>query len=237
MALFHYPKGRYKRRFTPRAYKAYRSFKRVLQHEFSRLCVYCREPDSAVPLLYYAYSVDHYRPQSDPRFTQLRVAYSNLYYCCSECNSRKKDYWPQNETVGPIIVNPCDHDMSEHLRFNSATSEVDHRSVHGSYMVKLFQLNHPEAVEHRRQVRVVVDSLMLNLARVDAKLKLAAKKLKSGRITAADFAQVEALAVSSMTEIRKAIDAQTGAAPPPPLKARSMMAAPEGKSAPTPATL
>lgn len=179
-----------------------------------------------MPLLYYAYSVDHYRPQGDPRFASLRVAYSNLYYCCSECNSRKKDYWPQDESRGPLIVNPCDHDMSAHLRFNAVTSEVDHKTIHGEYMVKLFQLNHPEAVEHRRQVRVVVDSLLLNLARVDGKLKLAAKKLKAGRMSSADFVAIEAIAVASMAGIRKAIDAQTGAAPPPPLKARSMLTAP-----------
>jgi len=116
--------------------------------------------------------------------------------------------------------------MSAHLRFNAVTSEVDHKTIHGEYMVKLFQLNHPEAVEHRRQVRVVVDSLLLNLARVDGKLKLAAKKLKAGRMSSADFVAIEAIAVASMAGIRKAIDAQTGAAPPPPLKARSMLTAP-----------
>lgn len=236
MALFHYPKGAYKRRFNPRKYKRYRSFKHVLQHEFSRVCVYCREPDSVTPKTYYSYSVDHYRPKGVPRFKVLENEYANLYYCCGPCNSRKNDYWPYDEKRGPLIINPCDHDMSKHLRFNSISSEMDAQSVHGDFMISLLQLNHPDAVEHRKEVRLVVATLELRLKQIEKKIKLAEKKVSSGKMSTADFAAMSAAAQAASKPLLRAIDSQTGNGAPAPLKRGALQksGAALGLSLPTP---
>ena len=114
MSLFHYPKRRQVRALKPPQYKNYSTYKRWLQAEFRRVCVYCRQPDSGAFGLFF--TVDHYRPKGLPQFAPLAVTYANLFYCCPACNSRKNNYWPKDEAKGPLIPNPCDHNMAEHLR-------------------------------------------------------------------------------------------------------------------------
>lgn len=119
MTVFQYPKSKHKRKLSPRQFKRYQTYKRYLQTEFSRVCVYCRQPDSSAPNL--NFGVDHYRPKGIPRFASLICDYANLYYCCGNCNSRKNNDWPFDEKAGPYVVNPCDHEMAAHLRFDAKT--------------------------------------------------------------------------------------------------------------------
>lgn len=147
MSLFLYPKSKHVRKLRPRVFKRYGSYKRYLQTEFARVCVYCRQPDSIAPNL--NYGADHYRPKSVPRFASLVCSYSNLYYCCGNCNSRKNDYWPFDETVGPFVVNPCEYEMASHLRFDAVTGKIESRSTHGKHTEELLQLNDPTLVQYQ----------------------------------------------------------------------------------------
>ena len=146
MTLFYYPKDKHARSLNPPKYKRYQSYKRHLQVEFSRVCVYCRQPDSTVPNL--NFGVDHYRPSS--KFPQLLRDYSNLFYCCGSCNSRKRQYWPLNEKVGPYIVDPCGYKMADHLRFDPHTGKIEHKGPHGKHTVDLLQLNDAALVTFRK---------------------------------------------------------------------------------------
>lgn len=148
ITLFQYPKSKHTRSLTPRLFKRYQTYKRYLQHEFSRTCVYCRQPDSSAPNL--NFGVDHYRPKGIAKFAPLVCDYSNLYYCCGSCNSRKNNDWPLNEKDGPYIVNPCDYVMSHHLKFDSSTGLVSTCSNFGKYTEELLQLNDPTQVEFRK---------------------------------------------------------------------------------------
>lgn len=161
--VFQYPKTKHVRSLSPRLFRRYQTYKRYLQHEFSRTCVYCRQPDSSAPNL--NFGVDHYRPKGIPKFSNLVCDYSNLYYCCGSCNSRKNNDWPKNEIIGPYVVNPCDHIMSQHLMFDSSTGKIATRSKFGEHTEELLQLNDPTQVKYR--------------ATIFNTLKLAAKELLS----------------------------------------------------------
>ncbi|MFM9379637.1 HNH endonuclease [Pseudomonas sp. UV AK001] len=146
--VFQYPKSKHTRSLTPRLFKRYQTYKRYLQHEFARTCVYCRQPDSSAPNL--NFGVDHYRPKGIAKFASLERDYQNLYYCCGSCNSRKNNDWPKDELKGPYIVNPCDYIMSQHLRFESTSGIMAPRTKFGEYTEELLQLNDPIQVEYRK---------------------------------------------------------------------------------------
>jgi hypothetical protein len=142
--IYAYPKARHERTQTPRQYKDYGSYKRFLRAEFFGKCIYCREPDSHRGRD--QFGADHYRPKV--LFPELEVSYSNLFYCCNSCNSRKGNYWPAgDEADARFIPNPCAHVMFSHLKFKHG--EVEARSDAGRFTVELLDLNDPEYVEYR----------------------------------------------------------------------------------------
>lgn len=145
MVPFEYPKRRHKRRFAPADRASHRGLKPLLRDEFGGQCVYCRLPDTVIGEA--VFGVDHYRPQK--HFPELAGVYSNLFYCCNGCNSRKGDEWPSDEERrrGRVLPNPCDHVMSKHLRFNG--TEVETRSEAGVYAEELLMLNDPDSVSYR----------------------------------------------------------------------------------------
>lgn len=185
MRLFHFPQTRHTRSQRPRQFKHYRSYKPYLQREFERVCVYCRQPDSSAPNL--SFGVDHYRPKSIPRFAPLLTDYCNLYYCCGACNSRKQAYWPEDEATGPHVVNPCDHTMTDHLRFAHKTAEVEHRTLHGQFTVELLELNAPERVQYRVNALTLLEVLDHKLAELEREGKELAADLRANRLDQAAF--------------------------------------------------
>jgi hypothetical protein len=101
-----------------------------------------------------SFGADHYRPKT--LFPKLEVVYSNLFYCCNPCNSRKRDYWPTEENINrKFIPNPCEHEMFRHLRFNLA--EVEGRSLAGNFTSELLDLNDPEVVKYRETILHMIE--------------------------------------------------------------------------------
>lgn len=217
MGVFQFPKGLHRRRLRPYPYKSYKSFKRVLQHEFVRVCVYCRTPDSVSPGEYYSFAVDHYRPKVFPRFKRLETDYSNLYYCCGPCNSRKGDYWPADDRLGPFVINPCEHDMAAHLRLNAATFEYESRTPNGAHMIRLLQLNDSEIVDYRRRVTETIAIANLRRIELNKKLTAAQKKFGKGLLSAADLTKIEELVARSMSAVLDIIQSNDGSKAPRPL--------------------
>jgi|GEM_PF-328212 len=40
-------------------------------------------------------TIEHFRPKSKSHFPELAYSWSNLYYCCSSCQSAKTDQWDE----------------------------------------------------------------------------------------------------------------------------------------------
>lgn len=208
MTLFHYPKGQHKRQLSPPQYKRYGTYKRWLQAEFRRACVYCRQPDNAPNL---NFGADHYRPKGLPAFAHLVAEYPNLFYCCGNCNSRKNRYWPLDETKGPYIPNPCDHDMAKHLRHEAG--EVAAKSPDGQWAIDLLQLNHPELVEHRKSTAQLLIWLERTAAEWRVTLADTAKAVRDGRMSQAEGGLTEAEIRVEMTDLQAQIERLNGHQP------------------------
>lgn len=207
-SVFQYPKSKHLRSLRPREFKRYQTYKIYLQYEFSRVCVYCRQPDSSAPNL--NFGVDHYKPKAHPRFKKLVCEYNNLYYCCGACNSRKNNYWPADEAVDPFVVNPCDHQMASHLRFDSATGRVSYRSEHGRFTEELLQLNDDTQVEYRKTTMRVLsmsDKRMKELAGDALDLN---RLLREGSISQEVYDLERAAIDLEIDEVKKIIDSHSG---------------------------
>lgn len=215
MAVFHYPKTRHTRNLAPRKFKRYQTYKRYLQAEFARVCVYCRQPDTTAPNL--NFGVDHYRPKGIKRFSSLTCDYTNLYYCCSECNSRKNNYWPQDEQTGPHVVAPCEHEMASHLRFDSSNGRVEARSRDGAFTEELLQLNSPDQVQFRITTLTTIKLYQAEIANNKKTLEMFAREMRKGRISKASFdAEAAALAVE-LDCLQRSLQHYTGELPLSPL--------------------
>lgn len=211
MNVFQYPKSKHRRTLTPRQFKRYGTYKRYLQTEFFRVCVYCRQPDSSAPNL--NYGVDHYRPKGIKKFANLLCDYQNLYYCCGSCNSRKNNYWPTDEISGPFVVNPCEHEMAKHLSFNARTGEVEPKSPHGIQTEKLLQLNEPATVSYRRQTLKAIESLTRDIAEQEQLEIDLSKLLTENRIDQATFDQEVAEVRFEIDMLRNCLMGFSGTAP------------------------
>jgi uncharacterized protein (TIGR02646 family) len=218
--LFQYPKFKHNRKLSPRRFKRYQSYKRFLQSEFVRVCVYCRQPDSSAPNI--VFGVDHYRPKGIPRFAHLRCDYNNLFYCCSNCNSRKNNDWPDNEVTGPYVVNPCDHEMASHLRFDGNTGRVEPKTTHGKHTEELLQLNDEALVQYRlgtlTTVRLYSNEIQLQEQLLDA----LAKKRRSLEMTRIDFDAEEQSIKQEIATLRSTLQSFTGELPLPPLRKKRL---------------
>jgi len=148
MNPFWYPEERLTRRQTPGHFSDYRRYKPYLRVEFKRQCVYCRMPDGVRGED--TFGIDHYRPVS--LFPSLLCEYRNLFYCCNGCNRLKRDFWPaeQELAAGLFLPNPCDHTMSEHLRYSG--SRVMPESRAGEVAINLLLLNDDSMVGYREFV-------------------------------------------------------------------------------------
>jgi hypothetical protein len=67
-----------------------------LRGRFRRRCAYCLTPDDRLGGEE-GMKVDHFLPES--RHADLRLAWSNLYYCCDVCNNRKSNFPTPDESI------------------------------------------------------------------------------------------------------------------------------------------
>lgn len=216
MTLFQYPKNKHNRNLSPRKFKRYQTYKRYLQTEFFRVCVYCRQPDSSAPNL--NFGVDHYKPKGIARFANLMCSYENLYYCCGNCNSRKNNDWPQDEKVGPYIVNPCDYEMGAHLRFNSNTGKVESRTTHGKHTEELLQLNDEATVQYRLGTLTTVRLFSAEIKVQEQLLQKIHILFRKGKISNSQYDINVSEIKQAIAELRVIMETHTGELPLLPLK-------------------
>lgn len=216
MTVFQYPKSKHNRKLSPRQFKRYQTYKRYLQTEFSRVCVYCRQPDSSAPNL--NFGVDHYRPKGILRFASLICDYENLYYCCGNCNSRKNNDWPLDEKVGPYVVNPCDHEMAAHLRFDAKTGMVEARTAYGEHTKELLQLNDDAVVQYRLGTLTTVRLYSIEIDQLGRQLKAIAGQLRAGKISQAQYEAEEQDINQNLADLLHTLQSHTGQLSLPPLR-------------------
>lgn len=180
------------------------------------MCVYCRQPDSSAPNL--NFGVDHYKPKGIPRFANLLCAYENLYYCCGSCNSRKNNDWPLDEKLGPYIVNPCEHEMATHLRFDSKTGRIETRTPYGKHTEELLQLNDDATVKYRLNTLKIVQLCSAEIKNLEHQLEYLSRLLRDNKISQAQY-NVEVQSIKlEQEELHGTMQAQTGELPLPPLR-------------------
>jgi hypothetical protein len=109
---------------------------------------------------YESFGVDHYRPRK--LFLHLSTTYSNLFYSCNCCNSRKGDFWPNASQVRDkeFIPNPCDRVMFEHLQYKGAVITL--KTPAGKQAEKILDFNDPASVEYRQFVLDVIADMERN---------------------------------------------------------------------------
>lgn len=128
-------------------------YKPHLRPLFRCRCAYCLTPDDRLGGEE-GMTVDHFKPVAAGRYPHLRLAWSNLYYACSICNSHyKKDHpKPEEEAEGKCFVDPCEQDPDDHFRLVCDTNtdelcRVRPLSPFAEYTVFRLKLN------YRKQLR------------------------------------------------------------------------------------
>ncbi|WP_449490932.1 hypothetical protein [Caballeronia sp. M23-90] len=220
MMLFLYPKTKHTRHLQPRQFKRYQTYKRYLQKEFARLCVYCRQPDSSAPNI--NMGVDHYRPKGIPQFAALVRDWTNLYYCCGACNSRKNNYWPSDESKGPFIVNPCDFEMGAHLRYDSKTGlvEIHNQSKDGEWTRDLLQLNDDATIKYRKATQKTIALFDKSISEALRELAEIQTLLQNQKITQAQYDLDKSAIQGELDDLRETRARFTGELPLAPLRAQ-----------------
>jgi uncharacterized protein (TIGR02646 family) len=142
------------RRESPPPFNDHRSYAAYLRRDFRNRCAYCERPE---PYLDgpESFTVDHFRPISNPEFRHLRSHYSNLYYCCRRCNEYKWKHWPSDQEAaeGARFSDPCVEDMYvDHLR-ESPDGSLVYLTPCGRYTLARIRLNRDRVVAWRRRKR------------------------------------------------------------------------------------
>lgn len=140
----------------------------TIREQFAGKCAYCESfigPEGIV---------EHFRPvngvkdseigridpnyHGDHHYVWLTYEWSNLLYCCKECNSIKGNYFPvlgnrarvftlvRNES--PLLIDPCKDLPEEHLYYDEEGRLVA-KSVKGDTTIDLLDLNRKQLVVTR----------------------------------------------------------------------------------------
>lgn len=130
----------------PGPFRKAAQYKPHLRPLFRCRCAYCLMPDDRLGGEE-GMTVDHFRPES--RYPDLRLAWANLYYACSVCNSQYKRDYPtlEEERAGKRFVDPCANDYDDHFRLapdpaTGALCRVRPLSEAAEYSVLRLKLNY-----------------------------------------------------------------------------------------------
>jgi DNA-binding Lrp family transcriptional regulator len=107
------------------------------------------------------------------------------------CNSYKGTYWPQNPEE-PFFPNPCDHVMTEHVRF--IDFRVEAKSKHGGFMEEALRLNEETLVSwrksHARMIRAF-EREIAELKKLKRKLRKRVTRDEHGQEVGRDIETIE----------------------------------------------
>jgi uncharacterized protein (TIGR02646 family) len=116
---------------------SYRAYKPYLRYDFLHCCAYCTVSEAEASAV--RFTIDHYEPQTAR--ADLANEYSNLMWCCDECNMRKGDLTPPaNARAAGIRFFRPDQDISaDHFQLDGLL--LKHRSEVGNFTIDYVDLN------------------------------------------------------------------------------------------------
>ncbi len=155
------------RRNNVPTYSDYTKYKRLLREDFGYRCCYCGSHESVFGALRNM-TIDHFRPKS--RFPHLAVEYTNLYYCCGECNTYKGDRWPSEAELAADLrfVDVCAEELFDHISFDE--SGIVPLTAPGRFTVETLRLQRPELSHRNREIAVRYERFCNQLARAEGLL-------------------------------------------------------------------
>jgi hypothetical protein len=120
-------------------------------HDFLQRCAYCERPEAAVGGEAHC-EIDHHRPVA--LFPQLGSEYTNLYYCCRDCNNRKANKCPtlEDEATDRRFSDPCAEDLYILHAVESGGGVLRWKTVCGRFTIDAIRLNR-EVLTSRRAKR------------------------------------------------------------------------------------
>ena len=106
-----------------------------------------------------AMEIDHFRPKGRTEFARLRLAWTNLYYCCHLCNLHKSSKWPNADELerGLRFVDPCEEDPDEHFRLTRDESgnengKIASETPAGRYSIAKIRLDRQQLIDIRLDI-------------------------------------------------------------------------------------
>lgn len=154
----------------PLQYRDYADYRPLLRQDFTYRCAYCLMHE------YYlggesGCCIDHHRPVHGLfGRPDLITNYTNLYWCCRECNENKGDIWPSIEdyNAGLRFIDPCqpedDHDLHWKVLADGVLQPL---TTTGLYTIQHLKLWRPFLQHHRAkryQLQEEIQSLKRLLA-------------------------------------------------------------------------
>ena len=129
-------------------YAGYVRYRPFLRRDFLQRCAYCERPEAAVGGEAHC-EIDHHRPAA--LFPQLRSEYTNLYYCCRDCNNTKGNKWPaiEDEANGNRFSDPCAEDLYGVHTIESADGVLRWKTECGRFTIEGIRLNRQVLTEWR----------------------------------------------------------------------------------------
>jgi|SRR5579871_663693 len=160
----------FKRSVPSIQYTDYTEYRPLLRQDFRYRCAYClrHEGHNGGEANFH---IDHFRPINGPfKRPDLKCVYTNLYYCCSECNENKADQWPDTELEeqGFRLLDPCqpedDHDL--HWQYH-ADGSMEAMTRVGKYTEWICLLKRPQLNHWRKQIYRLQEKMRQHEARLE----------------------------------------------------------------------
>ncbi|NVK64998.1 MAG: AAA family ATPase [Flavobacteriales bacterium] len=127
-------------------------------------------------------TVDRFRPNNGVRdkkeyyqdlYWWLNLEWSNLIYCCKECNQYKANYFPilgvrvfsREESLNseqPQLLNPCDDNPDQHFVFDYK-GNIGSETEKGHQTIELIRLNRTNLLSRRINTRIHITNLAAKL--------------------------------------------------------------------------
>lgn len=150
--------ARFVRSPEPPEYAKYQDYKPLLRKDFESRCAYCDMTEGYLRGSD-AFGVDHFRPKS--LFPELECVYSNLYYCCNDCNRSKGAQFPSEELLsrGIRIVDPCIDDPFPDHYAELPSGLLSAATRAGEYSIQIIRLNREKCVRFRKRRSEVAERI------------------------------------------------------------------------------
>ena len=161
------------RRSQPdRQYRDYTAYRSRLRTDFQYRCAYC--------LLHENFlggeagcCIDHHRPiRGAHARPELAAVYTNLYWCCRECNENKGDTWPSagDYESGLRFLDPCrpEDDHDHHWRV-LPNGDLESLTSTGSYTIWHLKLWRPFLQHQRARVFRIQEEIIALESRLQLK--------------------------------------------------------------------